>query len=1120
MEEERMESVEEWEQRIRQDYHSIRQKLNTLVGVHPTAHAWPEGNYGQQAYVNVRTATARNLEWVREGFRLGFHQNGFGVNARSRDRVLLERLEPQPDWTGATIVEHLGNRSPTVSFLRELLQQALWDREPEMAASRLEALAALGVPERTLLWDESRVAILLEQYETAEQKLQQYLSLDETQDEARRADAWNLIANVHYAAGDHAAAVQAYETSLTIDPYQPQTLLDLAVVHEADRRYERALEICRQVHREHPEFVRVFPALGRLQDLLDQPCEAFPWWSRASEAFPDTPDYAFRAERARYACGDHAVAIARLNELLALHPDHEETRVFLIQCAKVRDDLGEALRLLTEWQQLDTSDPVDLSLQVARLHAQQADYSAAIFELRRLLETDPVNGEAKLLLAECLRLAGRPADSIQMLEPILDGHPTSRRAQLALADAMLDSGDPEQASSAIHKLRLEAPHDAYLLLREADYQYAGGHLKESAALLEGWLATNRGPALPVLRYRGLTTSAQDPRLAQRDNQTVETFADHMQELHQAGYQTVTCSEVAAWMQAQGGLPTNAILITFEGGRLDSLRLADPILAEHGYRAVMFVNASNPVLNRPGYATWEDLVVYRDTGRWDLQSQGTLSATLISIDATGRTAGFLVSRQWDDALNRPETEAEWAERVAEEHASTLRTMDRHLGVVPIAFAWPNGDYGQEGLPNLAGAAVHNPRLAKEAYVLAFSEDRQGLNLSSTDPMQLNRLSPHQDWSGADLVAHFQSQDPTQSVLYQLLRQAAWQGRIHEGYRWLDELRAAGAPPSRVAMAEALLRTMAGDSGHALVFLGDEGRAAQPSQEALSLRRSIDRQRQARARLWLDGWADNDDRYTLSAHLGGGLHVLDNTRLEVTGIVAEYHQDDVATLSEAAAKIRLNQQLSAFHGIEAQVGGHVFESPAKDLVSYALRWDASWSDQLRTGLGAEFQPGYTAEMLLANVNYHRAQLDTTWMPREDLNIRVVGRYWAYTDDNSRVDLVAQGAYELPWVNNLKALYRLTLADTDLELPEYYTPQQLVQNQLGLDYVGRPTDHISWRVRYLPGYGIEQGKGGRFVHAVHADILFRDVLTLDIRPSMDFQQTPTYQMFRATLTLERSF
>ena len=87
-------------------------------------------------------------------------------------------------------------------------------------------------------------------------------------------------------------------------------------------------------------------------------------------------------------------------------------------------------------------------------------------------------------------------------------------------------------------------------------------------------------------------------------------------------------------------------------------------------------------------------------------------------------------------------------------------------------------------------------------------------------------------------------------------------------------------------------------------------------------------------------------------------------------------------------------------------------------------------------------------------------------------------------------------------------------------YYTPQQLVQNQLGLEYLWKPSDQVSWRLRYLPGYGHEEGKGGRFVNAVHTDILIRNVLPFDVRSALDFQQTPTYQMFRFLLMFEKSF
>jgi hypothetical protein len=161
-----------------------------------------------------------------------------------------------------------------------------------------------------------------------------------------------------------------------------------------------------------------------------------------------------------------------------------------------------------------------------------------------------------------------------------------------------------------------------------------------------------------------------------------------------------------------------------------------------------------------------------------------------------------------------------------------------------------------------------------------------------------------------------------------------------------------------------------------------------------------------------------------------------------------------------------------------------------------------------------------MLAQDVHYHRAQLDGTWSAGEEVTVRLVGRYWAYTDDNTRVDLTANLAYELPWVRNLQALYRLTLADTANEEPGYYTPQQLVQNQVGLEYLWKPSDDFAWRFRYLPGYGFEQGGDGRFVHALHTDLLIRDVLTLDVRPVLDYQQTPTYNLFRFLLLFERSF
>ena len=192
----------------------------------------------------------------------------------------------------------------------------------------------------------------------------------------------------------------------------------------------------------------------------------------------------------------------------------------------------------------------------------------------------------------------------------------------------------------------------------------------------------------------------------------------------------------------------------------------------------------------------------------------------------------------------------------------------------------------------------------------------------------------------------------------------------------------------------------------------------------------------------------------------------------------------------------------------------------MLSFLARWQASWTDRLHSGLQWEYLPGYTVEALMEDIRYHRLRLDGDWTPRDDLSVRLTAGYWDYSDGNSRVDATAQLGYELPWVEGLTGLYRLTLADTREESAAYYTPRQLVQNQIGVEYRWRPSQRVTGRIRYLLGYGDERDQPGRIVHAAHVDLLFRNVGGLNLRPSIDFQQTPTYQMFRAALTADWKF
>ena len=75
-----------------------------------------------------------------------------------------------------------------------------------------------------------------------------------------------------------------------------------------------------------------------------------------------------------------------------------------------------------------------------------------------------------------------------------------------------------------------------------------------------------------------------------ESTTISTraFADDMHLLVAAGYRTVTPEQVAAWHAGHGSLPPNALLLTFDGGRTDTVLNAAPILHRLGLLATVFM----------------------------------------------------------------------------------------------------------------------------------------------------------------------------------------------------------------------------------------------------------------------------------------------------------------------------------------------------------------------------------------------------------------------------------------------------------------------------------------------------------------------------------------------------
>lgn len=191
-------------------------------------------------------------------------------------------------------------------------------------------------------------------------------------------------------------------------------------------------------------------------------------------------------------------------------------------------------------------------------------------------------------------------------------------------------------------------------------------------------------AVPVLVYHGVGSAPAD--VSQR------AFAAQMQTLRLAGFSALSIAQYDRFQHGDAsGLPARPILITFDGGRLESFRNADRVLAHDGFRATMFVVTGNIADRDPLYLDWTELHRMQRSGRWDIQPESYRGDTQLAVDARGDQQPFYAARRYLRSTGE-ETFAAYQRRVASD-LFTLASQFKSQGIAVHAIALPFGDYGQ-------------------------------------------------------------------------------------------------------------------------------------------------------------------------------------------------------------------------------------------------------------------------------------------------------------------------------------------------------------------------------------------------------------------------------------------
>ncbi len=202
-------------------------------------------------------------------------------------------------------------------------------------------------------------------------------------------------------------------------------------------------------------------------------------------------------------------------------------------------------------------------------------------------------------------------------------------------------------------------------------------------------------SIPVVMYHHVVPGSREL------NVTPELFEDQISLLVKKGWKTLSGREFLEFLHA-GTIPGKCVLLTFDDGFADNYIYAWPILKKYGARAMMFaatdfvkdadINRSSfvPMAHKEAWAiaktdnsadvicTWNELKEMDEDGAFDIQSHGM----------SHKTPEYMRDKDLAALKN--------------DLSQGKAILEQRLSKEITHFAWPSGDYTDEGIAAAAEA----------------------------------------------------------------------------------------------------------------------------------------------------------------------------------------------------------------------------------------------------------------------------------------------------------------------------------------------------------------------------------------------------------------------------------
>lgn len=170
--------------------------------------------------------------------------------------------------------------------------------------------------------------------------------------------------------------------------------------------------------------------------------------------------------------------------------------------------------------------------------------------------------------------------------------------------------------------------------------------------------------VPILMYHYVSKLPPNPDIYRRDLTVLpENFEAQLQYLAEAGYHTITLTDLYLHLTQGYPLPEKPIVLTFDDGYRDAYEVVFPLLLDYGFTGTFFVLATPAHFEWSEYITWAQMKEMSDAGM-EIQSHGR-----DHVDLRNRSYDYLVYQTM----------------------GIQEAIQYHTGRLPRFFCYPSGRY---------------------------------------------------------------------------------------------------------------------------------------------------------------------------------------------------------------------------------------------------------------------------------------------------------------------------------------------------------------------------------------------------------------------------------------------